>query len=170
MQLPTWSFISSSFKVFQQLNTVKSTSLKIQWQKLSLTWEEQRWEHSTSLGINLLVYTRVIQETLIISKASFLLSSERLIRQEKNHLGIRFLEVTCQKSYTILYLQNNSTVYKSLCTGVTWSGTQLHWHHSLCLTGYPNKDPMKSFILHLFVIGPWPQTCTNPNRSKLNRS
>lgn len=137
---------------------------------MSFIWEEEGWEHSTSLGINLLICTSVMPELFMISKASFLLSSERLIRQKKNHPGMRFLEVTCQKSCTIIYLQNNSTVYKPLFTGVTQSGTQLRWHHSLCLTRYPNKDPVKSFILHLFVIAPWPQTCINPNKSKLSRS
>lgn len=59
---------------------------------------------------------------------------------------------------------------KSSFTGNTRSGTQLDSHHSLCLTKYPNKDPVKSFILHLFVIAPWPQTCINPNKSRLSGS
>lgn len=80
--LPTVSFISLSFKAFQQLNAVKSTSLKIQWQKLSFIWEEEGWKYTRSLGINL-ICTSVMQESLMISQANFPLSSERLIRQKK---------------------------------------------------------------------------------------
>lgn len=35
-----------------------------------------------------------------------------------NHCAVRLLEVTCQKSLTIIYLQNRNALYKSSFSGV----------------------------------------------------
>jgi len=70
---------------------------------------------------------------------------------------MRLLEVTCQKSCTIIYLQNNNAVYKSLFTGVTRSGTQLDSHHSLCLTNIRINIQIKilwslSYFIYLSLL------------------